>query len=141
MAPNRVVEWPVVNDERGRAIQRRRLRLGIGSVSEFARELKLDRQTIVRAESGQASERTYMLLETWLSEREIEFGMQPEPAADEAAPAAADPVVEFRVGGNFGVDVVVAGPVSNLPELEAAVGRLLDRLRSEVPTSNGAQAG
>lgn len=126
------LQLPVVNAQRGLQIQRRRLTLGIPSVNAFAKELRMDRQTLTRAEAGQASERTYQRLEAWLSDKEHEFGMDSPnvpAAADVQVPS--DDLVEFRVGGNFGVDVVVRGPIANLGELEQAVGRLLDKLRSE----------
>ena len=40
-------------------------------------------------------------------------------------------LVTFRMSGNFGVDVVVQGPVENLAELEQSVERLIQRMRSE----------
>jgi hypothetical protein len=49
----------------------------------------------------------------------------------EAPPVSGEGVVEFRVSGNFGVDVVVRGPVRDLPALEASVNRILSRMRSE----------
>jgi hypothetical protein len=39
--------------------------------------------------------------------------------------------VEFRVSGNFGVDVVLKGPVDDLPAMEAAVNRLVERMQNE----------
>jgi transcriptional regulator with XRE-family HTH domain len=46
-------------------------------------------------------------------------------------------VVTFRLKGNFGVDVTLAGPVDNLPELEASVTRLLRSMGD--PSGSGLQ--
>ena len=136
------VDSPLVNEQRGQAITQRRLRVGINNVTAFAKELRMDRETVVRAEAGRASERTYQQIETWLSRFEEETGHDaPIEATSETAVAGSSPLVEFRIGGNFGVDVVVSGPVENLPELEASVSRLLDRLRTEGGGATGSVAG
>jgi len=47
---------------------------------------------------------------------------------EKAEPSRED-AVEFRISGNFGVDVVVRGPVSDMSEIEAAVTRLIREMR------------
>ena len=40
-------------------------------------------------------------------------------------------LVTFRLSGDFGVDLVVEGPVDNLPELESSVERLIQKMRTK----------
>lgn len=137
------LQLPVVNVQRGQEIKRRRASLGIANLSEFERASDIPRKTLANVEEGTASERSFLRVEKWLTDFEHETGHDvPEVEAPvQQAPAADAGLVHFKVGGNFGVDVVVSGPVSNMPELEAAVGRLLDRLKSDGGGTGSAQAG
>jgi transcriptional regulator with XRE-family HTH domain len=45
-------------------------------------------------------------------------------------------MVTYRLTGNFGVDVTLQGPVSNLSELEQAVARLLAQMQQQPPGQN-----
>lgn len=102
-------------ETRGHAIKERRLRLGIKSVRELARQSGVDRGAVTAAEAGTASIDTYDLLEAWLDAFEEETGSDvPERG-----------VVTWRVTGNFGVAVALSGPVENLAELEASIERLV----------------
>lgn len=108
---------PVINETRGKAIKRRRLHHGIKSLREFSEKTGVSREALTAAESDEASEATYERLEAWLDrfEEEIE---------DVNADRESD-VIEFRIAGNFGVDVVVKGPASRLEEIEVAVEKLV----------------
>lgn len=128
---------PMSDEARGHAIKRRRLQLGINSLREFADQTGVARQTISRAEEGdgRTTETTYARLEMFLerleSERPSSDGTtpalvsQPEEAADD------NRVVEYRLSGDFGVDLIVKGPVANIAEMEASIGRLLARMRTK----------
>lgn len=116
------------DEARGHAIKRRRLAAGLTSLQDFATATGLARQTISRAERGDPSTTptTYERLELWLDnfETETDEGAQEAPIPH----AAETDTVEFHLQGVFGAaDVLVKGPVSHLPELEAAVARLLGR--------------
>lgn len=129
------LQLPLVSQqsaERGIEIKRRRARLGIASLSEFARASGIPRKTLAAVEDGTAQERSYIKTEKWLDDFEHETG---DPTDEELASHG---LVKFSVGGDFGVSVIVEGPVTNMPEMEAAVGRLLDRLRSEGGGASGA---
>lgn len=126
----------VSNEARGHAIKRRRLALGIKSYDEFAKATGVSRGAITRAENGEpsASEATFGRLEAWLDKFEHETGSDAEDAAAAANGNGGngdDRVVEYRLSGDFGVDLIVKGPVSNIAEMEASIGRLLGRLRSK----------
>ena len=106
-------------EARGAAITKRRTRLGINSVSDLATRAGVDRGTVTKAENGNAAVRTYQQLEAWLDRFEEEIGANDEPD---------NGLVEFRLTGNFGVDVVVRGPVSDIDKLRAAVSALMSDL-------------
>lgn len=109
------------DETRGHAIKKRRLEHGIKSVRKFAEQTGVSREAITAAEEGSASDATYERLESWLD------GFDEETGSDDVI---RDDAVEFRLSGNFGVDVVVKGPVANLSELERSVGNLLREMRS-----------
>lgn len=105
-------------NRRGRDLAQRRARHGIKSVRELARQSGVSREGITAAENGTASDATYDRLEAWFDRYEEEIGDDPTDRRDD--------VVEFQVRGVHGVrEIIVKGPISNLPELEAAVARLL----------------
>lgn len=97
------------------------------------------RQTITKAEAGDPSTttQTYSRIEAWLSAIETEMGSEREALTPDSASDRAGNLVTFKLSGNFGVDVVVEGPVTNLPELERAVEKLLRGMRDG---SNEAEA-
>lgn len=113
-----------MSDEQGRgaAIKRRRLALGIKSVREFAAQSGVSREAITAVESGasSASEQTYARLEAWLD------GFEEETGHDDS-----DELVEYRLSGDFGVSIVVKGPIGNMAELEGSAARLLREMRGD----------
>lgn len=108
---------------RGDAIKSRLDAIGV-SERAFADKADIDRKTLANAIKGESSVRPQNLarIEAALLDLEEEIGMGEDPAAKSPG------VVEFKVTGNFGVDVVVAGPVENLMELEEAVARLIETM-------------
>ena len=110
---------PVTNESRGEAIKRRRLHHGIKSLREFSAKSGVSREAITAAEDDAASPETYDRLEVWLDRYEEEIGEHDVSAATDID------VIEFRIAGNFGVDVVVKGPASRIEEIEAAVEKLV----------------
>lgn len=129
---------PMSNEARGHAIKRRRLAAGINSLREFAEATGLSRQTIARAEEGdhRTTDSTYARLEVWLDRFDTETTSEAEHATKAAAGVPGVDVdahtgsVTFRLAGNFGVDVTVEGPVSNMAELQASVAALLKQMQS-----------
>lgn len=115
-----------VDDETGRRLRDRRVRMGI-SVRQLAEEADVDRGRLAKIEAGDsnARETTISKVDAALSRLEHEMGMNDWDAEPD------DGIVEFRVTGNFGVDVVVKGPVRDLPALEESVGRILSRMQRE----------
>jgi transcriptional regulator with XRE-family HTH domain len=131
---------------RGAKIQARREALGM-SVRALAEWMAdngervgiagpVTRQTITKAEADDptTTPQTYMRIEAWLAALEYEMSSERE-ALTPIGPAESN-LVTFRLSGNFGVDVVVEGPVTNLPELEAAVEKLLRGMREGTPDTN-----
>lgn len=92
----------------------------------------IDRKTLRRAVAGDVSVRpnTYRTIENWLDRLETRakgFEGLPDEAAAEEQPR----LVTYRIKGDFGVEVVVEGPVADRAELEASAMRLMRELRSE----------
>jgi transcriptional regulator with XRE-family HTH domain len=120
----------VTDSERGDRIQQRLDALKI-SDREFHEQTGIDRKTLRRAVSGNPSVRpnTYRTIEDWLDRLEKKresFGGIKGESGD-----VGDDLIEFRLSGNFGVDVVVKGPMRDRGELEAAVTRLLREMRGQ----------
>lgn len=112
-----------VNAGRADQIRARRVRLGI-SVKALAMRAGIDRGTLASLEAGDERIRdsTFGTVERALEALEQEMGVEP-------GGSLAD-VVEFRVSGDFGVDVVVKGPVRDMAAMEESVARLLARIQS-----------
>lgn len=115
------------DETRGHSIKQRREALGIFADREFERatdrvSLRVPRASIAKAEAGQASELIYSRLEMALDRLEEEVGQNDvEPKREH---------ITFRISGNFGVDVVVDGPIENIDELEAAVAKLIREMKN-----------
>lgn len=123
----------VTNTERGRRIQERLESLRITD-REFHSRSGIDRKTLRRAASGDASVRpnTYRSIEDWLDRLEGEAAGHSVGA--EAMGGEADPgsdLIEFELSGNFGVKVVVKGPIRDQVALEESVARLLREMRPD----------
>lgn len=119
--PNRV--RLVSNENPGDRIRRRRTALGM-TVKALAEKAGVDRGRLADIERGaQAREATIGAIEAALDDFESETGHD-EPG---------EGLVTFRLSGNFGVDVVVQGPVGNLDELERSVARLVQSMKKDDP--------
>lgn len=108
---------------RGQRIQRRRIALGLGSVTAFAEASGFNYDTLARVEKDTASERMVANVEAWLDR--MEAGT-PGEAVEEAGP------IRLTLHGVYGVEeIIVEGPVDHPDELAEAVGKILERLRSQ----------
>jgi transcriptional regulator with XRE-family HTH domain len=121
------ITFDPVNTGRAESIRARRVSLGI-SAKELALRAGVDRGTLAALEAGEERVRdsTFGAVERALETLEQEIGVEAF-----ANSGNSNDTVEFRVSGDFGVDVVVKGPVRDMDALEASVSRLLDRLRAE----------
>lgn len=112
-----------VTDETGSQLRDRRLRLGM-SVRQLAEEADVDRGRLAALEAGEpVRETTTAKVRAALDRLDEEIGMD---TGDENGRE-----VEFRVRGNFGVDVVVRGPIEDIAALEASVARLVGQMQAE----------
>lgn len=117
--PNRVQR--VANEGVGQSIRRRRTSLGM-TVKALADKAGVDRGRLAAIEEGAtARASTIGAIEAALTRLEEEM----------SGPYDERGLVTFRLSGNFGVDVVVQGPVDNLDELEESVERLIRRMRDK----------
>jgi transcriptional regulator with XRE-family HTH domain len=107
-----------ISDEDRAKIRARRERLGM-SLRELEKESGINRATIASIESGDRNVRSASVRAITAALDRIEGEIRGPYDDDDKG------VVTFRLQGNFGVDVTLAGPVSNLDELEASVTRLL----------------
>lgn len=118
-----------VDDNRGSEVKARREALGL-SLRSLAALADVDRGRLALFEEGSASPRDYWIqrVEHALDRAEAE-GVEPVVEDDEANRPG---FVRFKVEGVYGAKaLVVEGPVDNLPELEAAVDRIMRRLAGE----------
>jgi transcriptional regulator with XRE-family HTH domain len=121
------------NTKRAKALTDRIAALGL-SGRELAAQSGVARGTVSNALGGTAGRGTYERLEKFLGDLEHEMESDALPSDTPKAPTQSNnDLVEFRLTGNFGVDVVVRGPVSDLAELEAAVTRLMSRMGNVPP--------
>lgn len=108
--------------ERGASIRARRMSHGMKG-TDLAQISGVSRQTIARAEKGDPTveELTYARLEKALSDFEEEIGLDSPRPFEQATN-----LVRFTIHGVYGAaEVIVEGPVENMPELQAAVDKLL----------------
>lgn len=117
-------------DPRGKLVERRMQDLGMGP-TELAKEASVSRALVYRVigDRDGVSENSYQRIEKALDRLEAEFG----PGGPDAMLSTEQGLVEFEVTGDFGVRVVVKGPVSDANELEAAVARLVRDIRDRPP--------
>jgi len=114
--------FTVTNGSRGEDIKRRRFALGIDSIHKLHKATGIDRETLSRAEAGNASDATYDRLEAWLDRVEEEDG---------GAPDSAGPI-KLTFHDVYGIgEIIVEGPVDHPDELTEAVGKILERIRSQ----------
>ena len=103
-------------EDSGDSIRTRRERLGM-SVRALAKEAGVDRSRIsLVEEGGEISSTVRRAIVAALDRLEDEVSGPYDESRD---------VVTFRLKGNFGVDVTLQGPVSNIDDLEASVTRLI----------------
>lgn len=122
----------VTNGEsRGDAIRRRFDALGI-SDREWMTETGIDIKTVHRAcdPDHNTRESSYLAIESALQTIEDRLAGRPTRRG-ELEGDSGEGLVEFRLSGNFGVDVVVKGPVRDREALEESVSRLIREMRRD----------
>ena len=108
---------------RGTALRERRDRLDL-TQEQLAHAIHLrDRTAIWKAEKGDPSAaRTLAKAERYLDDYELALE---DPQSD-------DGMMEFRIEGNFGVSIVVRGPVADHAALEASAVRIMQQMNGPV---------
>lgn len=129
MTTEHEANWSVVTGDRFRE---RRIRLNL-TQDELAAEAGIKSRDTVRAvEQGHGSAPSRRRLDEALTKLEIEGRGEAATSDEDAAETPAHPhLIEFEVTGDFGVRVVVKGPVENAAELEASVARLIRDMKSD----------
>ena len=118
----------VTDSERGQRIQARLDALGM-TARQFQERTGVSRDTLRKAIAGGSSVRpnTYDLIESKLDQ----FERQAEGFEGLKGQRPEDDLIEFELSGNFGVRVVVKGPIRDQAALEESVARLIREMRSE----------
>ena len=109
----------------GRELRQRRESLEM-SLRQFSEHTGLNRATVASVEAGDARRVSRDAVRAALAKLEHEMGMD-LPSAEEA-PNDLD-LVEFQVAGNFGVRVIVKGPLRDRAALEESVLRLISGMQ------------
>lgn len=119
----------VTTRERGAAIRRRRMEMGITSARKFGDLVGKDERTVAKVEKGEGTEQSTALLETWLDRRERETaGDGPRDEVHHAAVEA----VSIKMSGIYGIDdVVISGPIDHIDDLKRLAVDLLREVRGE----------
>src|SRR5690349_4329306 len=111
------------------ATEREALRVSVGlSVAELSRRSGVSVDTVSKILKGGHSQATKVYkVDEALAAAARDRGL--DAAVHSAAPAAheltEENLIEFEVGGNFGVSVVVRGPVASRADLEDSVLKLI----------------
>lgn len=118
---------------RGAQIARRRKSYGLSGRKLAELAGGMDPQTLRRAEEDHDSttEMTFIRLERALDAWEHRISSEAEEVAASVLDDGGERLVEFRVSGNFGVDVIVRGPVSDIEKLEASVAHIIARVQKD----------
>jgi DNA-binding XRE family transcriptional regulator len=119
--------WSVVT---GDQFRERRDRLGI-TQDILAEEAGLSRDTVRHVEQDRAGKTSRRRVDEALTRLEVEARGEGAAVATDAGHREPPHLIEFEVTGDFGVRVVVKGPVENAAELEASVARLIRDMKSD----------
>lgn len=118
----------VTDSERGQRIQQRLDALRM-TARQFHEQTGISRDTLRKAIAGESSVRsnTYEQIENKLTAFEQQAaGFEGLKAKDPE-----DDLIEFELSGNFGVRVVVKGPIRDQEALEQSVTRLIREMRGD----------
>lgn len=126
-------DWPIVTGEKFRE---RREHLNL-TQEQLAKEAGIKSyETIGAVEKGKGSVPSRRKIADALTRLEAEGGTRALAAEQPPQPQ----LIEFEVTGDFGVRVVVKGPVENAAELEASVARLIRDMKSDPSPRRGETA-
>jgi transcriptional regulator with XRE-family HTH domain len=126
-----------VSNDKGADFRARREAIGI-SKSALADRAGVDRGSIAKIEAGERVLYSVVgAVDKALSQLEHEYGMDLPSQVEKLRPIG-DPsegLVEFEVGNDAGIRVVVKGPVKDLAALQATVLRLTRELGKSEDTN------
>ena len=122
MAPLNEEQSPLVMMS-GPEVKRRRKRIGM-SIEELAAEAQVSRDTLsdYEGEVRKPHPSTSRKVREALERIEHETGMD--------APGTGGDIIEFEVSGDFGVRVVVRGPIRDAEELQRSAAALVREIRA-----------
>lgn len=117
-------------ETRGQSAARRMRALGYNN-STFGREAEgMNRETVKRAlaDSPRTDPATWRRIEQTLDRLERTHGLDDGP---DAVMSTDEGLIQFEVTGDFGVRVVVKGPIGDADALERSVARLIRDIRRD----------
>lgn len=115
-------------DDRGTTIERRFKALDMGW-REWHEKTGIDRKTLQRAIDGHSQASTYTAIEAELEKFEARNSGMPTALASSLA--SGEGVIEFDITGDFGVHVVVKGPVADADLLRRQAAAIIRDIRSK----------
>lgn len=127
----------VTQSDAGADIQRRRLAIGM-SVAKLAKLAGVDRGRLAALEAGQKVRDTTLAAVTRaLADLEHELGMdmpsqvQGVPVSIPTQAPSSEGIIEFDITGDFGVHIVVKGPVVDADLLRRQAAAIIREIRGE----------
>jgi transcriptional regulator with XRE-family HTH domain len=111
----------------GEALRQRREAIGL-DIAQLAREAHVSRTTLHHLEDGKTKKPSTSVLKKLLDALDA---AEAESGVTQVVPSEAPNVemIEFEVAGDFGVKVVVRGPVSEHETLRADVSEIIRSIR------------
>ena len=116
------------DDDRGSAIGRRFEALDM-SDRDWHATTAIDRKTLRRAIANRSTTTTYTAIESWLDK--LEARNAGRPVAIPAQAKSPEGMIEFDITGDFGVHVVVKGPVADADQLRRQAMEIIRDIRSK----------
>lgn len=121
-----------MSDE-GQRVRERRERLGVDK-KELAEAAGVNRNTLAAIEAGESFNRSSLAkIERALEALELEAGIKAPPRGAAAAAHGSGELIEFDIAGDFGVHLVVRGPVGDAEVLKRQVVDIIREIRKSDP--------
>ena len=126
-----------MSDE-GTRVRQRRERLGMDK-QDLANEAGVNRNTLAAIERGDSFNRTTLAkIERALDQLEQEAGIN-APPPPESSPGS--DLIEFDISGDFGVHVVVKGPIHDAELLQRQVLGIIREIRKQEKDDKTPESG
>lgn len=128
-------------ENEGRRVRERRLRLGM-TIDDLASEADVSPDTLGDFEAGNRTPRelTVSKVLSALDRIEEEVGLHAPPQPAQPSPLG-EGFIEFDVSGDFGVHIIVKGPVTDADILQRQVIGIIREIRAEQGKGDTPESG